>query len=90
MSKQRTFITFEIDPEIREAFGDRLKLEGKTITGVLKQFINEYLHSEGESKDSDSEILEMSKRLAVVEGDLAVVKEKLGGENIQLLGELAA
>jgi hypothetical protein len=50
--KQRTFITFEIDPETRQAFSDRVASEGKTVSGTLKQFINDYLSSESAKTDS--------------------------------------
>lgn len=83
--RQRTFISFEIDAETREAFSQQLKSEGKTVSAILKQFIDEYLKSTGEVKPQD--IAEVIKQL---DERLEKIEKKVGIENAQLLGELAA
>ncbi|MBN3951953.1 MAG: hypothetical protein HWQ38_38005 [Nostoc sp. NMS7] len=80
--RQRTFISIEVDPETKDAFNKRLGQEGKTVTGVLKQFIEDYLSKE-ESISSPQELAEVIRRLEMVE-------KKVGIENAQLLGELVA
>ncbi|WP_026736213.1 hypothetical protein [Fischerella sp. PCC 9605] len=80
--KQRTFISFEIDPETREAFSQQLKSEGKTVSAVLKQFIENYLSS-AEQPKSPQDLTEVIKRLEEVE-------KKVGIENKRLVGESAA
>lgn len=80
--RQRTFISIEIDPETKEAFSKKLGQEGKTVTGTLKQFIEDYLGKE-ESIPSSQDLAEFIKRLEMVE-------KKVGVENAQLLGESAA
>jgi hypothetical protein len=77
--KQRTFISFEIDPEIREAFSQQLKSEGKTVSGVLKQFVEDYLKSAEKPQD----LTDVIKRLEEVE-------KKVGIENTRLVGESVA
>lgn len=79
--KQRTFISFEIDPEIREAFSLQVKSEGKTVSAVLKQYIEDYLKSASVEKPQD--LAEFIKRLEEVE-------RKVGIENNRLVGESAA
>ncbi|MBC1221287.1 hypothetical protein GNF10_23625 [Nostoc sp. UCD121] len=79
LKKQRTFISFEIDPEIREAFSQQLKSEGRTVSAVLKQFIEDYLKSTEKPQD----LTEVIKRLEEVE-------RKVGIENNRLVGESAA
>jgi antitoxin component of RelBE/YafQ-DinJ toxin-antitoxin module len=78
--KQRTFISFEIDPVTKEQFSQRLKAEGKTVTGVLKQFVEDYLTTE---EPENQDLTEVIKRLEEVE-------KKVGIENTRLLGEFAA
>ncbi len=80
--RQRTFISFEIDPETREAFSQQLKSEGKTVSAVLKQFIENYLRS-AEQPKPPQDLTEVIKRLEEVE-------KKVGIENKRLVGELAA
>ncbi|MEH1808476.1 hypothetical protein [Nostoc sp.] len=80
--RQRTFISIEIDPETKEAFSKKLGQEGKTVTGALKQFIEDYLSKE-ESISSPQKLSEVIRRLETVE-------KKVGIENAQLLGESAA
>ncbi|HYX15682.1 MAG TPA: hypothetical protein VE944_15200 [Nostoc sp.] len=80
--RQRTFISIEIDPKTKDAFSKKLGEEGKTVTGALKQFIEDYLSKE-ESIPNSQNLTEFVKRLEEVE-------KKVGIENAQLLGESVA
>ncbi len=80
--RQRTFISIEIDPKTKDAFSKKLGEEGKTVTGALKQFIEDYLSKE-ESIPNPQNLAEFVKRLEEVE-------KKVGIENAQLLGESVA
>ncbi|NDJ21012.1 hypothetical protein GS682_05000 [Nostoc sp. B(2019)] len=80
--KQRTFISFEVDAETREAFSQQLKSEGKTVTAVLKQFIDDYLKS-AQQEAKPQELTEVIKRLEEIE-------KKVGIENARLVGESVA
>ncbi len=89
--RQRTFISIEIDPETKKAFNDKVEQEGKTVTSVLKQFIEEYLITE--TSTGLPTLGEISKRLKLVEDKiqgLSLENNELARENKQLLGESAA
>lgn len=77
--KQRTFISFEIDPDTREAFSQQLESEGKTISSVLRQFIEDYLANAAPPQD----MTEVIRRLEAVE-------KRVGIENARLVGESVA
>ncbi|KYC40731.1 hypothetical protein WA1_24130 [Scytonema hofmannii PCC 7110] len=80
--RQRTFISIEIDPETKTAFSEKLEREGKTVTAVLKQFIDDYLKAETEEVKK-WDLGEVIKRLEIVE-------RKVGIENARLVGETSA
>lgn len=89
--RQRTFISIEIDPETKKAFNDKVEQEGKTVTSVLKQFIEEYLSADA-SRNLPS-LIEITQRLKLVEEKIQGMNtenSELLSENKQLMGESAA
>ncbi len=89
--RQRTFISIEIDPETKKAFNDKVEQEGKTVTSVFKQFIEEYLSSE--TLGTLPSLIEITQRLELVEEKIqgmSLENSELASENKQLVGESAA
>ncbi|MDF5732479.1 MAG: hypothetical protein PUP92_31905 [Rhizonema sp. PD38] len=89
--RQRTFISIEIDPEEKKAFNDKVEKEGKTVTSVLKQFIEEYMSSE--VPGSLPSLIEITQRLKLVEEKIQEINlenSELVNKSKQLVGESAA
>ncbi|MBO3463569.1 hypothetical protein G7B40_001555 [Aetokthonos hydrillicola Thurmond2011] len=89
--KSRTFISIEIDPETKKAFSDKIDQEGKTVTSVLKQFIEQYLSSD--TSENVPSLIEITQRLRLVEEKIqgiSLENNELVNKNKQLVGESAA
>ncbi|MBR8840413.1 MAG: hypothetical protein DSM106950_42110 [Stigonema ocellatum SAG 48.90 = DSM 106950] len=78
--KQRTFISVEIDPDKKDEFVKRLKLDNRTATEVILGFVDEYLSSK---QQEAIDLMEIRRRLEVVE-------QRIGIENSCLVGESTA
>ncbi|MBR8839504.1 MAG: hypothetical protein DSM106950_37260 [Stigonema ocellatum SAG 48.90 = DSM 106950] len=89
--RPRTFISIEIDPDTKKAFNDKVEQEGKTVTSVLKQFIDQYLSNE--ISGTLPSLIEITQRLKLVEDKIqgiSLENSELVNENKQLVGESAA
>jgi uncharacterized protein YpiB (UPF0302 family) len=75
---KRVFVQFLIDPEKKQKFAGKVEQEGRKMTDVLLEWIDNYL-DETEKVD----VVELSKRLETLE-------KIVGVEKVQLLGESAA
>jgi hypothetical protein len=75
---KRVFVQFLIDPEKKQKFAGKVEQEGRKMTDVLLEWIDNYL-DETEKVD----VVELSKRLETLE-------KIVGVEKIQLLGESVA
>lgn len=72
---KRTFLQFLIEPEKKQKFVAKLEENGKTITDVLMEFVDNYI-DESEKIDN-TEIL---RRLEAVEQFVGMEKSRLVGE----------
>ncbi|MEH1775077.1 hypothetical protein [Nostoc sp.] len=60
-------INVRVDPSIKEAFTQKVEAEGKTVTNVVLELVNQYL---GRSTQSN-ELAELRQRLEAVERSLS-------------------
>lgn len=61
--KERIFIQVQIDPAVKSKFASKVEQEGKTITDVILNWIDDYLN-ENEKVD----VLELKHRVDALQG----------------------
>jgi regulator of PEP synthase PpsR (kinase-PPPase family) len=88
MAKSRTFISIETTKEIREALKQKASMEGKTVTDVISQMINEYLSTSiGEAEVSN--VVDLQQKLLEMQQVIEQHAQQLR-QHQQCLGELSA
>ncbi|MBR8839712.1 MAG: hypothetical protein DSM106950_38365 [Stigonema ocellatum SAG 48.90 = DSM 106950] len=74
--RERTFIQVQIDPTIKQKFTSKVELEGKKITDVILEWIDNYI-DETEKVD----VIELKHRIEAIERTLQEKNSILVGES---------
>ncbi|MEH1789692.1 MAG: hypothetical protein V7L23_30080 [Nostoc sp.] len=81
--RDRTFVQVQIDPEKKSKFAEKLEKEGKKITDIVNEWIDDYIN--GAEKvdvvELKGDVVELRQRLAVLEQSLATKEGELQGES---------
>ncbi|MBW4689691.1 MAG: hypothetical protein KME40_32505 [Komarekiella atlantica HA4396-MV6] len=89
MAKSRIFISIETTGEIREALKRKATSEGKTVTEVVSQMINEYLNTSVTKEPQGTNVIDLQQKVQEMQ---QIIEEhtQLLNKHQQCLGELSA
>ncbi|AUB43682.1 MAG: hypothetical protein KME55_36450 [Nostoc indistinguendum CM1-VF10] len=89
MAKSRIFISIETTNETREALKRKATSEGKTVTEVVSQMINEYLNTSGAKEPQGTNVIDLQQKVQEMQQVLEEHTQLLN-KHQQCLGELSA
>lgn len=81
--RDRTFVQVQIDPEKKSKFAEKLEKEGKKITDVVNQWIDDYINEapKVDVLELKGDVIELRQRLAILEQAMQVKEDALQGES---------
>lgn len=85
---KRTFISVETTQEIKEALKRKAGIEGKTVTNVISNMVNEYLNSPA-SEEQATNVISLEQKVQEMQQTLEK-HSKIISQYQQCLGELSA
>ena len=85
---KRTFISVETTQEIKEALKRKAGIEGKTVTDVISNMVNEYLNSPA-SEEQATNVISLEQKVQEMQQTLEK-HSKIISQYQQCLGELSA
>ena len=85
---KRTFISVETTQEIKEALKRKAGIEGKTVTNVISNMVNEYLNSPA-SEEQATNVISLEQKVQEMQQTLEK-HSKIISQHQQCLGELSA
>ncbi|MBN3951905.1 MAG: hypothetical protein HWQ38_37765 [Nostoc sp. NMS7] len=81
--RDRTFVQVQIDPEKKSRFAEKLEKEGKKITDIVNEWIDDYI--DGSEKvdvvELKGDVIELRQRLVNLEQSLQNREGELQGES---------
>ncbi|WP_234711099.1 hypothetical protein [Nostoc punctiforme] len=84
--RDRTFVQVQVDPDKKNRFAEKLEGEGKKITDIINQWIDEYL---GESP-ADVDVTELKNNVALLQERLSVLEQAFQTKEKEYQGESVA
>jgi len=85
---KRTFISVETTQEIKEALKRKAGMEGKTVTDVISNMVNEYLNTPTLS-DQETNVISLQQKIDEMQQTLEKHSQIIN-QYQQCLGELSA
>ncbi|MEH1808488.1 hypothetical protein [Nostoc sp.] len=82
--RERTFVQVQVESDKKSRFAEKLEKEGKTITDIVNEWIDEYLGEISPNVDVaelKNNVIELQQRLSVLEQALQVKERDYQGES---------